>query len=31
MDGWKRFNDESLPNKENFYSELNEDGVTNED
>ena len=30
MDNWKRFNDKSLPNKEHFYSELNKEGITNE-
>ena len=31
MDNYERFNDESLPNKEYFYSELNKVGITDED
>ena len=31
MDNWERFNDESLPNKEYVYSELNKEGITDED
>ena len=31
MDSWKRFNEESLPDKESFYSELNKEGITDED
>ena len=31
MDSWKRFKEESLPDKESFYSELNKEGITNED
>ena len=31
MDGRKKFNEESLPDKESFYSELNKEGITNED
>ena len=31
MNSWKRFNEESLPNKESFYSELNKEGITDED
>ena len=31
MDNQKRFNEESLPNKEYFYSELNKGGTTDED
>ena len=31
MDNWERFNDKSLPNKEHLYSELNKEGITNED
>ena len=31
MDNWKRFNEKSLPNKEYFYSELNKEGITDED
>ena len=31
MDSWKRFEEELLPDKESFYSELNKEGITNED
>ena len=31
MDSWKRFKEESLPDKESFYSELNKEGITDED
>ena len=31
MDSWKRFNEESLPDKESFDSELNKEGITDED
>ena len=31
MDNYERFNEESLPNKEYFYSELNKEGITDED
>ena len=31
MDRWKRFKEESLPNKESFYSELNKEGITDDD
>ena len=31
MDRWKRFNEESLPDKESFHSELNKKGITDED
>ena len=31
MDRWKRFKEESLPNKESFYSELNNEHITDED
>ena len=31
MDAWKRFKEESLPDKESFYSELNKEGITGED
>ena len=31
MDSWERFNETSLPPKESFYSELNLEGITNED
>ena len=31
MDSWKRFKEESLPDKESFYSELNNEHITNED
>ena len=30
MDSWKRFKEESLPDKESFYSELNKEGITDE-
>ena len=31
MDSRKRFKEESLPDKESFYSELNKEGITDED
>ena len=31
MDSWRRFNEESLPDKESFYSELNNEHITDED
>ena len=31
MDSSKRFKEESLPDKESFYSELNKEGITDED
>ena len=31
MDSWKRFKEESLPDKESFYSELSNEHITNED
>ena len=31
MDSWKRFKEESLPDKESFHSELNKEGITDED
>ena len=31
MDSWKRFKEESLPDKESFYSERNNEDITNED
>ena len=31
MDSWKIFKEESLPDKESFYSELNKEGITDED
>ena len=31
MDSWKGFKEESLPDKESFYSELNKEHVTDED
>ena len=31
MESWKRFKEESLPDKESFYSELNEKHITDED
>ena len=31
MDSWERFKEESLPDKESFYSELNKEHITDED
>ena len=31
MNSWEKFNGTSLPNKEAFYSELDKEGITNED
>ena len=31
MDSWKRFKEESLPDKESFYSELNDEHITDDD
>ena len=31
MDSWEKINEISLPNKEAFYSELNKEGITDED
>ena len=31
MDSWKRFKEESLPDKKSFYSELNKEGISDED
>ena len=31
MDCWEKFKEESLPHKESFYSELNNEHITNED
>ena len=31
MDSWKRFREGSLPDKESFYSELNKEGIIDED
>ena len=31
MDSWKRFKEESLPDKEYFYSKLNNEHITDED
>ena len=31
MDSWKRFKEESLPDKESFYSELNKKHITDKD
>ena len=31
MDSWKRFKEVSLPDKESFYSELNNEHITDED
>ena len=30
MDSWEKFNETSLPDKEAFYSELNKEGITDE-
>ena len=30
-DSWERFKEESLPDKESFYSELNNEHITDED
>ena len=31
MDSWKGFKEESLPDKESFYSKLNKEGISDED
>ena len=31
MDSWKKFKEESLPDKESFYSKLNNEHITDED
>ena len=31
MDGWEKFNETSFPEKENFYSHLNVEDITNAD
>ena len=31
IDSWKRFKEESLPDKESFYIKLNKEGITDED
>ena len=31
MDSWKRFKEESLPDKESFNNELNNEHITDED
>ena len=31
MDSWKKFSETSLPNKESFYSEVNKEGINDED
>ena len=31
MDSWKKFNETSLPDKKDFYSELNKESITDED
>ena len=31
MDSWEKVNEISLRNKESFYSELNKEGITDED
>ena len=31
MDRWKKLNETLIPDKEAFYSELNKEGITDED
>ena len=31
MDSWEKFNEASLPDKKDFYSELNKENITDED
>ena len=31
MDRWEKFNETSILDKENFYSKLNHEGITDED
>ena len=31
MDSWEKLNETELPDKESFYSELNKEGITDED
>ena len=31
MDKWEKFKEESLPDKESFYNELNKEHITDED
>ena len=31
MDSWEKFYETSLPDEESFYSELNEEGITDKD
>ena len=31
MESWERFEEESLPDKKSFYSELNKEGISDED
>ena len=31
MDRWEKFNETSMPDKEGFYSQLNKEGITDED
>ena len=31
MDSWKRFEEESLPDKESFYGELNKEYISDSD
>ena len=31
IDSWEKFNEVSLPDKESFYSQLNKEGVADED
>ena len=31
MDSWEKFNETSLPDKNDFYSEINREGISDED
>ena len=31
MDSWEKFNETSIPDNEKYYSELNKEGITDED
>ena len=31
IDSWEKFNEVSLPDKESFYSQLNKEGISDED
>ena len=31
MNSWKKFDEVSLPDKKSFYSELNKEGISDED